>query len=79
MEGVKLNDRIRRWRESREGLTKAELARAVGVSSAAVAQWESGGTEPTHDNVEAIAAAIGISLSVFWGEPPAEPKKRKAS
>jgi transcriptional regulator with XRE-family HTH domain len=72
---VKLNERITRWRESREGLTKAELARSVGVSSAAVAQWESGDTEPTHDNVEAIAKAIGVSLSVFWGEPPARPRK----
>lgn len=59
-------------------MTKSELARRVGVSSAAVAQWERGGedgTEPTHENVEAIAKAIGVSLSVFWGEPPAKSKK----
>ena len=71
---MKLSERINRWRESRSGLTKAELARKVGVSSAAVAQWESGDTEPTHDSVEAIAKAIGISLPEFWGDPP----KRKA-
>jgi transcriptional regulator with XRE-family HTH domain len=58
-------------------MTKAELARACGVTSAAVAQWEGGDTEPTHESVELIAAAIGVSLSVFWGEPPA--RRRKAS
>jgi transcriptional regulator with XRE-family HTH domain len=71
---VKLNERITRWRESR-GLTKSELARRVEVSSAAVAQWENpDGTEPTHKSVEAIAKALDISLSQFWGDPP----KRKA-
>lgn len=73
---MKLSERITRWRSSRDGLTKSELARACGVSSAAVVQWENGDTEPTHDNVEAIAQAIGISLSVFWGEPPAMPRRR---
>ena len=73
---MKLNERITRWRESRE-ITKAELARRTGVSSAAVAQWEDTspeGTEPTHDSVDAIAKAFGISLSEFWGTPP----RRKA-
>lgn len=58
-------------------MTKAELARRVDVSSAAVAQWEGGVTEPTHDNVEAIAKALDLTLSGFWGEPP--DKRAKAS
>lgn len=70
MDFVKLNERIRLWRESR-GITKAQLARDVGVSPAAVSQWEQDkGTEPTHTNVAAIASAIGVSLSVFYGAPP---------
>lgn len=83
---MKLNERITRWRESR-GLTKSEFARRVDVSSAAVAQWENqDGTEPTHDSVDAIVKALGVSLSEFWGEPPAggkaparsaAPQKRK--
>jgi transcriptional regulator with XRE-family HTH domain len=77
---VKLSERIKRWRETREPeITKAELARRVGVSSAAVAQWEGGATEPTHDNVEAIATALGITLSGFWSEPPAPKREAKAS
>lgn len=82
-DGVKLSERITRWRGSRDGLTKAALARACGVSAAAVTQWEDPdpeeSTEPTHENIEKIAEAIGISLAVFWGEPPAAPRKRKAS
>jgi transcriptional regulator with XRE-family HTH domain len=76
---MKLSERITRWRESREGLTKAGLAREVGVSAATVSYWEQGETEPTHENTEKIAEAIGVSLSVFWGEPPAALKKAKAS
>ena len=74
---MKLNERIKRWRESREGLTKAELARRCDVSPEAVSQWEKeiDGTEPTHESVEKIAEAIGVSLSVFWGEPPAMARK----
>ena len=75
---MQISERITRWRESREGMTKAKLARACGVSSAAVAQWESGTTTPSTKSIEAIAAAIGVSVSVFWGEPPATPA-RKAS
>jgi len=68
-----LNERIRRWRES-QGITKAQLARDCAVTSAAVCQWEQDdGTEPTHANVAAIAAAVGVSLSVFYGTPPHEP------
>lgn len=73
---ISLAERIRRWRESREGMSKADLARAVGVSRQAVDNWEAGkkrkkGGEPSHDHVAKIAAAIGVSVSVFWGEPPA--------
>ena len=76
---MRLNERIRRWRESR-GTTKAQLARDVGVSSAAVSQWEQeDGTEPTHTNVEAIAKALGVSLSLFYGSPPHSPTVGRVS
>ena len=80
---ISIAERIRRWRESREGMSKADLARAVGVTRQAVGNWESGkkkGGEPSHEHVAKIAAAIGISVSVFWGEPPAPRNAtRKAS
>ena len=53
-------------------MTKAELARRVGVSSAAVAQWEGAKTEPTHARVGAIAGALDITVADFWGDPPRE-------
>lgn len=76
---MKLSERINRWRESQK-LTKAELARRVGVSPEAVLQWEDSSTTPTTENVEKIATAIGVTLSVFWAEPPPKsPKTRRAS
>lgn len=75
---VDLASRISRWRLSRDGLTKAELARQVGVSPEAVSQWESGATTPTTANLAKIVGAIGVTMQVFWGEPPAS-KRRRAS
>lgn len=78
---ISIAERIRRWRESREDMSKSDLARAVGVTRQAFGLWESGRSTPTHQNIAKIAEAIGVSLAVFWGEPPASPrtKARKAS
>jgi len=72
---ISIAERIRRWRENREDLSKADLARSVGVTRQAWQQWEAGATLPTHANVEKIAEAVGVSLPVFWG---AIPKARQA-
>ena len=75
---MKLSDRIRRWRESRDPrVSKAELARRVGVSPEAVLQWEQGKTQPTHDNIELIAEALELTLAGFWGDPP--PVRKRAA
>lgn len=74
---MELPERIRRWRTSRDGMTQTALAKKVGVASEAVCQWESGAATPTTRHVAAVAEAIGVSLAVFYGEPPAEPKRRK--
>jgi transcriptional regulator with XRE-family HTH domain len=73
---VELSERIKRWREDCE-FTQAALAKRIGVSPSAVAQWEiADGTEPTHQNVEKIADALGISVSQFWAKVPAAKRKR---
>ena len=72
---MKLHERIYRWRKH-AGLTMAALADACDVSSAAVAQWEEpDGTTPTSDNLEKIAKACKRTMSEFWGETPALPRK----
>lgn len=75
---MKLSERIARWRESK-GLTVLEFAGKIGVTPEAVYQWEGEKFEPTHDRVETIAKVLGVSLSEFWGEPPARKKKPKAA
>ena len=81
---ISIAERIRRWRESREGMSKSSLARAVGVTRQAFGLWESGDATPTLHHIAKIAEEIGVSLPVFWGEPPAAiaiktTKTRKAS
>ena len=45
-----------------KGLTQAELAKRVGVTQQAVANWESGGVTPTVDKALKLADALGVSL-----------------
>ncbi len=48
------------------GLSQVELAKAVGRSQSAVAEWETGDTEPRRNIVEKIAGALGVSA--MWLE-----------
>ena len=76
-----LGSRIAAWRKSR-GLSQAQLADAVGVSVAAVYQWEGTGeskTKPSADNLEKIAAAFGLSMEKFYGDPPDRAAPRSAT
>lgn len=71
-----ISERITRWRD-RKGITKAELARRVGVSSAAITQWEAGDANPSVESVEKITKALDITMAMFFGQAPAA--KVKAS
>lgn len=57
-----LGQRIRARRDA-VGLTQEKLAAACGVSRAAVAQWESGVTRPSLDNLVKAAEALSVWLS----------------
>jgi transcriptional regulator with XRE-family HTH domain len=46
------------------GLTQAELADQLGRDRAQVARWETGGQEPSFENVQAVVDACGFSLRV---------------
>ncbi len=67
-----LHKRIREARLA-AGLTQPALARACGVTRAAVSQWESppgtaGHSRPTYEKLQAIAKATGQDLSTLLGE-----------
>ncbi len=47
-------------------MSQADLARTVGRSQSAVAEWETGDTEPRRNIVENIAEALGVSA--IWLE-----------
>jgi transcriptional regulator with XRE-family HTH domain len=54
-----------RIREARRalGLTQDELARRVGVSRSAIAQWETDRTGQVRANLARVAAVLGVSSS----------------
>jgi transcriptional regulator with XRE-family HTH domain len=50
------------------GLTQAELAGRMGTTQSAIARIEGGGSRPTLDTLEKLAAAVGSDLVVGVGE-----------
>ncbi len=50
------------------GLTQAELAERMGTTQSEIARMESGGTRPTLETLEKLAAAVGGELVVGVGE-----------
>jgi transcriptional regulator with XRE-family HTH domain len=50
------------------GLTQTELADRLGRDRAQVARWETGGQEPSFENVQAVVEACGFSLRVEIAE-----------
>lgn len=78
---VDLGERIQRWRESLD-MTRPDLADAVGVTVAAVYQWEGNGktgkhqTTPTHETLEKIVRAFKTTLAEFFATLPPKRKAR---
>jgi transcriptional regulator with XRE-family HTH domain len=66
---MELGARIGRWRRFR-GLTLKAVASAIGVTAAAVCQWEKGLVSPTQENLTLLVAALGLTMESFYGRVP---------
>ena len=61
-----IGDRIREAR-TKLGLTQAQLAGWVGVSSQTVWAWEAGRVKPTHEHLEELAFRCEVSTAWLLG------------
>lgn len=70
-----IGERIRRCREALE-LTQQQIATAVGVSAAAVSQWETGDTKTLKSEyIFKVARALGKSAEwLVTGDGPEQPR-----
>lgn len=70
-----INDRITASRQAQK-MSKAELARRVGISHASVSKWESGLNQPKGRYLNDLAAALGVTVDWLLtgdGEARAQP------
>lgn len=58
-------------RRNRLGLTQVDLAQKGNFAPRSVASWESGESNPTLDNLEHLAATLGVSVAWLIGEAEA--------
>ena len=54
---------------TRKLITQRRLAEMLGVSQGAVAQWESGETQPVADKLPLIASALGCTIDELFQSP----------
>lgn len=67
-----LGERIAAWRRVK-GLSREDVANGVGVTVAAVYQWEGSGrshTTPSHDNLEKLVEFMKLTMAEFFGRVP---------
>ena len=60
-----IGEQIQKYRKEAK-LTQKELGEALGVSSSAVSQWETGGT-PDISLIPSIADRLGITINHLFG------------
>lgn len=52
------------------GLSRSEVARALGVTRYAVDSWESGRRLPGVDRLGVLADLLGVGVAAFYGRGP---------
>lgn len=71
--------RLAAWRKHKKW-TQVRLARRLGLTRGAIAQWEAGGSSrPRTAHLEAAVRALGLSMERFYGEVPTAPRKERAA
>ena len=70
-----LGEKIRIMRKSRD-LSQAELAEKAGLSTSAIAMYETGKRKPKYEQLEALADVFNVPLSAFLDENPEDIKRR---
>lgn len=55
-----------------QGLSRGELARQVGVSTGAVAKWETGRSTPAVDTLARVASVLGLGMADLISVPDGE-------
>lgn len=57
-------------REARQakGITQDQLAKMLGITQGAVAQWENGLTHPSFEMLPKVAEALGIKIEDLIGK-----------
>ncbi|HEY5504965.1 MAG TPA: XRE family transcriptional regulator [Sedimentisphaerales bacterium] len=68
-------ERIAQAREL-DGLSKTDLAQQLGVSVAAVSQWEDGSKKPTTDNLVSISKVLDVSMTLLMMPIPQDLLRR---
>ena len=63
----KIGAAIRRLREAKN-ITQQDFADMLRINRSAVAQWETGRTNPTTGRLEQVAQALGVSISTIFTE-----------
>lgn len=58
----------------RAALTQTELAARLGRDRAQVARWETGGQEPSFENLRAVVEACGFELKLEIAEREEDPE-----
>ena len=53
----------------KKGLTQAELAAAVGVSTSAVGNWEAGLRRPRYDTLLRLASVLDVTIDDLLSPP----------
>lgn len=50
------------------GMTQQALSEAIGVSRAAIANWEGGHARPEVDNAKALGKVLGLTLDEIFSD-----------